>query len=78
MTTATDRPPTLGSTRSRRPPPVPAMQRTGGIAQAREIEALIEVDEGVFAPDLLADFIPSDDLAAPCREHGQNPQRLGA
>src|SRR4029434_9206100 len=42
-----------------------------------EIEALVEVDEGVSAPDLLPDFVPGDNLAASGRQDRQDLERLG-
>jgi hypothetical protein len=54
----------------------------GGIPLGRSqlihrcVEALLEVDERSFAPDLVAELVPSNDLARVLEQNDQNRERL--
>ena len=52
------------------------VQRAADLVDA-EVEAAVEVDEGVGAPQGLADLLARDDLAGPAGEQPQNLERLG-
>ena len=57
--------------------------RLGAVAQGladlvdAEVQAAVEVDEGVLAPQLLADLFARDHLAGPAGQEPQDFERLG-